>query len=264
MDSLKQVLRINAASCVVFGLLGILAPSTVAGYLGDPPGWLVQVTGAVLTLHGFHLILASLRKILKTWEIIYFSLGDLAWWLVTVFLIAANIWITTTSGTVIMLGIAFAVATLGVVQLWMISIYTKRHSNAEHWSAIKHSYWSMPKWVFIWLCSLNIYFLMAVFFWPDRLAVVILLGYVATGPLLAAQIAFDGGLRRILGLAHLVPWGPLLIWLIMDFSDDFYALGMIILLVVCLAFDVFDVWRFWRGDQSTFGRRNPISETGNT
>lgn len=57
----------------------------------------------------------------------------------------------------------------------------------------------MPKWVFIWLCFLNVYFLISVVFWPERLSIVVLIGYVATGPLLFAQIALDGGLRRILG-----------------------------------------------------------------
>jgi hypothetical protein len=253
MDSLKLVLRINAASCIVFGLLGILAPLEVSEFLGNPPVWVLQVTGAVLTMNGLHLILTSLRNTARTLEILYFSMGDLAWWLASVFLIAANNWITTTAGAIVTFCIAFGVAALGVVQLWMIAIQTKRHSNDEHWGAIKRSYWSMPKWVFSWLCLLNIYFLTVVLFWPDRLAVVVLLGYVATGPLLAAQIAFDGGLRRILGLAHLVPWVPLLIWLIMCFSHSLYAIGLIMLLTLCLAFDVFDVWRFWRGDRSSFG-----------
>jgi len=264
MDSLKLVLRINAASCIVFGLLGILAPLEVAEFLGDPPVWVLQVTGAVLAVNGLHLILASLRKAARTLEILYFSMGDLAWWLASVFLIAANNWVTTPAGAIATFGIAFGVAALGVVQLWMIAIQTKRHSNTEHWVAIKNSYRSMPKWVFIWLCLLNIYFLMVVTFWPDRLAVVVLLGYVATGPLLAAQIAFDGGLRRILGLAHLVPWVPLLIWLIMGFSQSFYAIGLIILLALCLGFDVFDVWRFWRGDRSPFGQHQQKSGTAHT
>ncbi len=104
---------------------------------------------------------------------------------------------------------------------------------------------------------------MSVWFWPDRLSVVILLGYVATGPLLAAQIAFDGGLRRILGLAHLIPWVPLLIWLTIHGGNHLYVVTLIILLAVCLAFDVFDVWRFWRGDRNTFGQPKQRLETVN-
>jgi len=162
-----------------------------------------------------------------------------------------------------MLVVAFSVAIMGVTQLWLMAIHTKQRSSAEHWIAIKHSYCSMPTWVFVWMCFLNIYFLMSVWFWPDRLSVVILLGYVATGPLLAAQIAFDGGLRRILGLAHLIPWVPLLIWLTIHGGNHLYVVTLIILLAVCLAFDVFDVWRFWRGDRNTFGQPKQRLETVN-
>jgi len=65
MDSLKLVLRTNATSCIVFGLLGFLMPTSISDFLGDPPVWLVQVVGAVLTANGLHLILASRRKTLN-------------------------------------------------------------------------------------------------------------------------------------------------------------------------------------------------------
>ena len=257
MNSLKLVLRMNATSCIAFGLLGLLIPAHISMFLGDPPVWLVQIVGAVLIANGLHLILAAQRKAINKWEVFYFSFGDLAWWLGSSFLIAMNIWITTTMGAITMYAIAFAVAILGVTQLWMMAVLKNKRSSGEHWIAIKKSYWAMPKWVFVWLCFLNIYFLISVLFWPDRLSVVVLIGFVATGPLLVAQIAFDGGLRRVLGLAHLVPWVPLLIWLTMYGGNHLYRSVLIILLVICLAFDVFDVWRFWKGDRSTFGQQHP-------
>lgn len=155
--------------------------------------------------------------------------------------------------------IALGVAIMGVTQIWMLALRINQQSSAEHWAGIKKSYWSMPKWVFIWLCFLNLYFIAAVLFWPDRLAIVILIGYVATGPLLVAQIAHDGGLRRILGLAHLVPWVPLLIWLTVNGGNHIYSLGLIIALTICLVLDVLDVWRFWRGDRKVFGQKSPKS-----
>ena len=263
MNSLKLVLRMNATSCIAFGFLGLLIPAHISVFLGDPPVWLLQVVGAVLLINGGHLIFASRRKVLNKWEIFYFSMGDLAWWLGSAFLIAVEIWITTVLGAITMFLIALSVAVMGVTQLWLIAILSRQRSSAEHWNAIKTSYWSLPKWVFIWLCFLNIYFMAAVLSWPDRLAVVVLIGYVATGPLLAAQIAFDGGLRRILGLAHLVPWIPLLIWLTMNGGDHIYELILIIMLTICLAFDMFDVWRFWRGDRSAFGHQLPKPKASN-
>ena len=225
MSSLKRLLRLNATSCITFGLLGLLIPARISVFLGDPPTWLVQLIGAALIANGLHLVLASMRTAPKKWEIYYFSLGDLAWWLGSAFLIAAQIWITTTVGAAIMFGIALGVAIMGVSQIWLLAVHTNQRSSAEYWSAIKKSYWSMPKWVFIWLCFLNVYFLISVVFWPERLSIVILIGYVATGPLLAAQIAHDGGLRRILGLAHLVPWVPLLIWLTVYGDNHIYRLS---------------------------------------
>ena len=259
MNSLKRVLRMNAASCITFGLLGLLIPVRISTFLGDPPVWLIQVVGAVLMANGLHLILASQRPVLKKWEIFYFSFGDLAWWLGSTALIAADVWITTTMGAITMFVIAFGVAIMGVTQIWMMAVLKSQQSSVGHWTAIKTSYWSMPRWVFIWLCFLNIYFLMSVLFWPDRLAVVVLMGYVATGPLLAGQIAFDGGLRRILGLSHLVPWVPLLIWLMMHEGEGLYRVVLIMMLAICLAFDAFDVWRFWRGDRNAFGQHHSES-----
>ncbi|WP_156023509.1 hypothetical protein [Sulfitobacter donghicola] len=224
----------------------------LAEFLGDPPVGLLQMLGAVLVANGIHLVLSSLRQRLNKWEVLYFSFGDLAWWLGAVFLIATQIWITAPLGVMSLFAVSVAVAILGVAQMWFLALYNNQRSNAEHWRAIKNSYWAMPKWVFIWLCFLNVYFLMSLFYWPNPLAVVVLLGFVATGPLLAAQIAFDGGLRRILGLGHLIPWVPLLVWLIAYDGKHLYQIGLIILLAICLAFDLFDVWRFWRGDRSVF------------
>ena len=252
MDSLKRVLRLNATSCIAFGLLGLLVPARISTFLGDPPVLLIQIIGVVLIANGVHLTLAARRIAPRKWEVFYFSFGYLAWWLGSTFLIAANIWITTPVGAIVMFVIALGVAIMGVAQIWMMALRDNQLSSAQHWAAIKVSYWSMPKWVFVWLCFLNIYMLMSALFWPDRLSVVVLIGFVATGPLLAAQIAFDGGLRRILGLAHLVPWVPLLIWLMLYGGDHVYSFGLIILLAICLSFDVFDVWRFWRGERGVF------------
>ena len=232
--------------------------------LGDPPDLVLQVIGAILTLNGVHLTLASLRKTPKRLEILYFSLGDLAWWLGSTFLIAAKIWITTSVGSITAFAIALVVAAMGVAQLWLIGAREQQHSNAEHWASIIRSYRAMPKWVFVWLCGLNLLFLMSLSLWPDRLALVILIGFIATGPLLAGQIAFDGGLRRILGLGHLVPWLPLLVWLILNSDGNLYVDMLVILLAICLAFDLFDVWRFWQGDRRTFGKPRPTPKTSNS
>ena len=45
---LATILRLNAASCLGFGLLFVVAPGGVAGILGSPPVWLVAALGAGL------------------------------------------------------------------------------------------------------------------------------------------------------------------------------------------------------------------------
>ena len=81
-----------------------------------------------------------------------------------------------------------------------------------------------------------------------------LIAYVATGPLLAGQLGYDGGLRRILGLAHLVPWVPLLAWLIISPDGTNFATILTIVVAICLAFDVRDVWLFVKGDRAIMAK----------
>lgn len=261
MNSLKHVLRLNAASCIIFGGLGVLIPAGISAFLGDAPAWLIQIIGAVLIANGLHLILASMRATPQPWEVLYFSLGDLAWWLGSTFLIAAKIWVTTAIGAIAVFVIGLGVAAMGIAQIWMLVLQMQHRTSTDHWQAIKTSYWAMPKWVFVWLCGLNLVFMLSAFFLPGHLSLVVLVGFAATGPLLLAQIVFDGGLRRILGLGHLVPWGPLWVWLVLHAGDHPYMSALLVVLTICLAFDLYDVWRFWKGEREVFGTQNPIGHT---
>ena len=71
-----------------------------------------------------------------------------------------------------------------------------------------------------------------------------------------AFAVFEGGLTRAMGLASLVPWVPMLVWLtiwIGSFEAHGLALGYAALLAstttVCLAFDVYDLWRWVRAER---------------
>ncbi len=131
MNSLKIALRLNAMSCISFGLLGFLIPARISTFLGDPPVSLLQALGAVLIVNGLHLIIASSRTTLKEWEVVYFSLGDLVWWLGSNFLISANVWITTPVGAITMFVIALGVAVIGVMQIWLMATLKKQRSSAN-------------------------------------------------------------------------------------------------------------------------------------
>lgn len=214
---------------------------------------IIQIVGVGLLLNGAHLLQASWRKTTRRLEVIWFSLGDLAWWLASLALVAGKLWITMPMGIAVTLIVGVVISILGVAQLWMLGLQSHRHTSAIHRKSIARSWLALPLWVKIWLFALNAVFLFAFAYWPSQLSIVTIIAYVATAPLLAAQMAYDGGLRRILGLAHLVPWLPFFAWLVMNAGGDIYPWILASILAICLVFDIADVWRFLRGERLALG-----------
>lgn len=260
MTSLKMILKMNATSCVLFGCVMLIAPHAVSDFLGDAPLWALQTIGGILIINGVHLSIASQRPSPISMEILWFSLGDMSWWLLTLGLIATGYWITTLGGIIVAMGVAIGVATLGLLQLWCLGLQRTGHTSKEHFVRICVSWMSLPGWVKAWLIVLNGVFLWSVFYWPSDLTKITLTAFVATGPLLMGQLAFDGGLRRILSLAHLVSWVPFLGWLLWQFHTEHsgYAQTLAVTLSICLAFDVYDLVQFWRGDREIIGRKTAV------
>ena len=257
MNSLKFVMRLNATSCVSFGLLFIVWPHAVATFLGEIPPNLILILGIGLLANGAHLIATSIRTNVREIEVIWFSLGDFTWWLATLFLVIANLWITTTWGIVLAVIVATVVAGLGVAQLWILGLHSHGHTSKEHMKAFATSWMALPLWVKTWLVFLNGVFLFALALLPDKIAEVTLVAYFATAPLLAGQVGYDGGLRRILGLAHLVPWVPLLAWLMIIPDATSYSILLSITVAICLAFDINDLRLFIKGDRKIVGAPHP-------
>lgn len=254
MDSLKFIMRLNATSCISFGLLFILIPQVIATFLGSVPKTVIVVLGIGLLANGAHLIVASWRGTIREIEVIWFSLGDFGWWLATLALIVANLWITTTSGIAVAMIVATFVAGLGVAQLWTFGLQAHEHTSKQHLRAFVTSWLALPLWVKLWLVLLNGVFIAAFAFLPERIGEVTLLAYVATAPLLAGQVGYDGGLRRILGLAHLVPWIPLLAWLVFIPEGSTYSTLLSLTIAICLVFDVNDLRLFFQGDRAVVGQ----------
>lgn len=187
---------------------------------------------------------------------VWFSLGDLAWWLATLSLIAAGTWITTPVGITLALGVAFCVAGLGCAQLFWLGLDRSGLTGREHWRRIARSWLSLPLWVKVWLLVLDAVFLSAPALLPTNVAGVVLLAYLASGPLLLGLVVLEGGLTRVLGLGHLVPWTPMLVWLVIWMADAevdgltmSYAATLAAVTSICLAFDVYDLWRWSRGER---------------
>lgn len=136
------------------------------------------------------------------------------------------------------------------------------------WRAIGRSWMALKTWVKGWLFLLNGLFLLALVFLPRPSAWYILLGYLASGPLLLGFMLIQRGLTRLLGLAHLIPWIPLLVYLVLRLTTSsagpritaaeapFYTSYLIVLTAavgVCLALDVLDVVRWFRGERYVLG-----------
>ena len=138
------------------------------------------------------------------------------------------------------------------------------------WQRIVYSWLAMKTWVKLWLLWLNFLLFSAAFFASDPLGRYTLLSLIPTIIILLAIAHKYGGLVRLLGLGHLIPWVPLLTYAELRLSTSwvgpritwvaspmfyFWAIALVISLVVCLAFDGYDVMRWYRGERYVLGTR---------
>lgn len=279
MDRVRWALRLNVFTCAVFGVLLLFFAPGVAAFLGAFPPSLLKIMGAALLLHSAHLLLGSLRKGILPGEVYYFSAGDILWFLGSLLLLVSTNVVTTPHGAVATVVVAVLVAAIGLVQLWYLSEAVERirsnNSSSDHLpqhlprlAAIGFSWISLKTWVKIWLFALNAVFLVAFFYWPTEFSQVTLAAYFATAPILFALMIVQRGLTRLLGIAHLIPWIPLLAYIGLRLSGDYagsrityqedaslfsYAIVLFGFVAVCLAFDVYDFARWMRGDRARIG-----------
>lgn len=138
------------------------------------------------------------------------------------------------------------------------------------WRRIGLSWLGMKTWVKVWLFFLNGVFLAALCFQYDPLSSWTMIAYASSGPLLVGIAKAQRGLTRILGIAHLIPWIPLQMYLAARLSSDragprltidgdpalfAYSLLLGATVAVCLAFDVSDMVRWIRGERYVIGSR---------
>lgn len=135
--------------------------------------------------------------------------------------------------------------------------------------AIAASWMSLKTWVKVWLFLLNFIYL-AAFLFLEKGPVIswVLITYFLTGPFLLSIMIPERGLSRVLGLGHIVPWTPLVLYisarlfapgvlgaepLIVQSSYYLYLLSLLVMTVICLAFDYYDVYRWLRGERYIMG-----------
>lgn len=123
MLSLKNIIRANGISCISFGGLFIVNANTVAHFLANKnpvPEQILIVIGTILVFNGVHLIWTSMQLNINKWLILYFSLGDALWLVVSMGLAASSFWINTTQGITATSLVAIMVGIFGLAQ-WRLS-----------------------------------------------------------------------------------------------------------------------------------------------
>lgn len=283
MKPLRTILRINAASCLLFGLVFVLAGGPVARFLGEAPPLIVILIGYVLLANGVHLLIAAGRTDLRISEVLYFSAGDGIWFIGSAVAVAGNFLVTNPPAQLLAILVACSVLAMGMAQFWLAAEARgsglgghASHDRAVdlipgHFSrlaAITTSWVAMKTWVKLWLFTLNGLFLAALAFWPEPAARLTLAAWVSAAPLLWALLVWQRGLTRALGLAHLVPWLPLLGYYGMRLTGDLvgprispttepglylYVLVMLAAVGICLALDMYDLARWLRGQRYRLG-----------
>jgi hypothetical protein len=117
---LKLVLRLNALSCIFFGVLFLGLGGPVASFLGEAPVWLVRGLGALLLGNAALMLASSARHFPAGAEIRLFALGDFAWVAGTMILVGTELYVTTTGGIVAALAVAAMVGVFGILQ-WRLA-----------------------------------------------------------------------------------------------------------------------------------------------
>lgn len=120
MITLSNVMKANATSCIGFGAIFSLFSEQVSHFLSishQAPSLVFLLLGLVLLFNGFHLIWASFKSMPSKFLVLYFSIGDYIWILATLYLIFAEMWITTSMGIIAALLVALMVGTFGWLQM---------------------------------------------------------------------------------------------------------------------------------------------------
>lgn len=141
-------------------------------------------------------------------------------------------------------------------------------ASTSRWGDIGRSWLAMKVWVKVWLFALNGVLLGSLAFWYDPVGRWTAVAYVAAGPLLMAFMLVQRGLTRLLGVAHLLPWIPLLGYLACRLTSDLagprlsgsgdpalfgYTIVVLVCVGVCCALDVYDLARWINGERFVLG-----------
>ena len=120
MMTLVNIMRANAASCILFGLVFLLMPADVVAFLDTQaaiPTFVLIILGIGLIINGLDLIRVSRKPVISPAQVMYFAVGDFIWVLASIGLVLTNIWVTTRQGITSTLLVAVMVGIFGFLQM---------------------------------------------------------------------------------------------------------------------------------------------------
>lgn len=124
---------------------------------------------------------------------------------------------------------------------------------------IMTSFFSLPKWVIIWLLAVLGPVNMASLFFLNQPEGSFVAMLVVAGMVLSlAPIPFERGLSKLTAIGHLVPWTILVLYILLVRPEvgDAYDVYLTILAVVnsiSLAFDYTDTYKWLKGERGVAG-----------
>lgn len=119
---LSIILRLNSLSCLIFGIIMTFYFNESLKYLGTKEYQsLIFILGLVLLFNSVHLVFSSFRKKLIKGEILYFSLGDFIWVVLTFLLVTFTHVVTTQAGINIAIAVAIMVLVFSILQYKLAS-----------------------------------------------------------------------------------------------------------------------------------------------
>jgi len=115
--SLKTTIRLNALSCLGFGIAFALLPNSIGAFLDGIPPLIMRIVGIGLAINGLHLVTSSFRHQIGRFELAYFILGDFLWVLASLILITVVPQIIhSTQAIISTLAVAIIVGSLAMMQ----------------------------------------------------------------------------------------------------------------------------------------------------
>jgi Polyketide cyclase / dehydrase and lipid transport len=129
---LRIALLSNAIFSAVCGLLMLLWPGSVGNLLGVEVSFVLRLVGLGLLLFAADLIHQVGRSRLATWRVLYASIADGLWVVISLLGLGLFPELFSSLGKVVLLLIAVIVATFGGWQIWGIDRYYRQSQSSLH------------------------------------------------------------------------------------------------------------------------------------